>query len=160
MKKGCVVPVNEENFRPYGSYYHVTQGESCSGDWYRMFTTKDVVVERPLKFGITQCDNGKTFLVDSMERHLSSEEVQFAGSAPIILSVADSDPWGNPREEDVASFLLSPGDVVVLKRGIWHDACHSAERKTMYFFLSYTNGEPSETAWLPVLPEPVKIELE
>lgn len=159
MKKGNVQPVSEESFRPYGRYYKATEGKhTCFGE-YESFLTNEEAVPCPLKFGITVCDNEKSFLVDSMERHLSSEEVQFTTDKPIILSVADSDPWGNPKEEDIASFLLEPGDVVVLNRGIWHDACHSTGEKTMYYFLSHTNGEPSETAWLPVTPEPVCIEL-
>jgi hypothetical protein len=53
---------------------------------------------------------------------------------------------------------LEPGDLVVLRRGIWHDACHCVGEKAMYYFLSLTNGAPEETAWLPVLPEPVMVE--
>jgi len=159
MRTGSVIPIGEEVFRPYGKYYNMKNGEVLKTDWYQICTTKETAVSRPLKLGITVCKNEKVFLIDSMERHLSSEEVQFAGAEQIILSVADSDPWQNPKEEDVVSFLLSPGDVVVLNRGIWHDACHCIGGKAMYYFLSDTNGEPSETAWLPVVPEPVRVEL-
>lgn len=159
MKKGNVQKIGEEAFRPYGRYYRITKGTHTVSENYQSYITDDSVVSRPLKFGITVCDNAKEFLVDSMERHLSSEEVQFTSDKPIILSVADSDPWENPKAEDVVSFLLEPGDVVVLNRGIWHDACHSTGEKTMYYFLSYTNGEPSETEWLAVTPNPVCIEL-
>lgn len=152
------IPIREGDFSPFGRYYRLTEEQRAAGVDYESFMTEEPVVSRPLKFGITVCENGHTFPVDSMERHLSSEEIQFAGDGPIILSVADSDPAGNPRAEDVRSFLLEPGDLVVLRRGIWHDACHSLGERAMYYFLSLTNGDPAETAWLPVLPEPVTVE--
>ena len=159
MKKGTVQPISKEAFAPYGEYYNLKEGQNIQTELYLKYKTKEYIVGKPLKFGITVCKNEKSFVVDSMERHLSSEEVQFAGSKPIILSVADSDPCGNPKEDDVASFLLNPGDAIVLKKGIWHDACHSVDGETMYFFLSYTHGEPSETTWLSVVADPVSVDL-
>ncbi len=159
MNKGVVKPISEEAFKRYGQYFNMKDGKHIKNEKISMYMTERTDLIRPLKFGITVCDNANRFQVDSMERHLSSEEVQFAGEKPIILSVASSDPWGNPCTEDVESFLLKPGDLVILNRGIWHDACHSVDGKTTYYFLSYTNGEPSETAWLPVTPEPVWIEI-
>jgi hypothetical protein len=54
---------------------------------------------------------------------------------------------------------MEPGDLVVLKPGVWHDACHAADKHAMYFFLSYSNGDPSETAWIAVSPAPVRVRL-
>ena len=151
------IPISQADFSPYGRYCRLAETPLAKEGGARLFPTRETVMERPLKFGITVCRGGASFLVDSMERHLSSEEIQFAGDGPIILSVANSDPAGNPRAEDVVSFLLEVGDLVVLNRGIWHDACHAVREKSMYYFLSLTNGEPSETAWLPVLPGPVSV---
>lgn len=75
-----------------------------------------------------------------MERHMSTEEVLFAGDKPIILSIANSDPYGMPQAKDVVSLLMEPGDLVVRKRGIWHDACHAVEGHAQYYFLTYSNG--------------------
>ena len=47
---------------------------------------------------MTVCENGGTFPVDTMERHLSTEEILFAGDKPIVLSVAGSDPAGAQAE--------------------------------------------------------------
>ncbi|HIY02311.1 MAG TPA: hypothetical protein IAA26_10765 [Candidatus Blautia faecipullorum] len=159
MKNGSICRIGKEVFRPYGEYYNIKEDNEISSKSYHAYQTATDIITRPLKLGITKCSNEKSFVIDSMERHLSSEEVQIVGNKPIILSVADSDPSGNPRTEDVVSFLLQPGDVIVLKPGIWHDACHSTGGETMYYFLSLTNGEPSETAWLSVKPDPVSVEL-
>ena len=98
MKKGTIQPISKEAFAPYGEYYNLQEEQNIQKELFLKYKTKEYIVGKPLKFGITVCKNEKSFVVDSMERHLSSEEVQFAGSKPIILSVADSDPWGNPKE--------------------------------------------------------------
>ena len=153
------VSIKEFDFTPYGRYWDLKKERGVKTDKYEAYMTIDPPVERPLRFGMTTCENGAAFDVDSMERHLSTEEVLFAGDKPIILSLAASDPAGNPKAEDVVSLLMEPGDLVVIKRGIWHDACHAAASSALYYFLSYSNGDPSETAWLPVTPAPVQVQL-
>ena len=54
---------------------------------------------------------------------------------------------------------LEPGDLVVMKRGIWHDACHAAEGTAQYYFLSHSDSDPDETAWKAVQPAPVQVAL-
>ena len=157
MIKGKIVSIKDADFTPYGRYFDLRKERVTVTDKYEAYMSVDPPVERPLRFGITVCENGDEFNVDSMERHMSTEEVLFAGAKPIVLSLAASDPMAAPKAEDVVSFLMEPGDLVVLNRGIWHDACHAMEDKTMYYFLSYSNGDPSETAWIDVVPEPVTV---
>lgn len=54
---------------------------------------------------------------------------------------------------------MEPGDLVVMKRGIWHDACHAVEGHAQYYFLSYSNGDPDETAWKQIQPAAVQVAL-
>ena len=157
MSGSGVVSIHDFDFSPYGRYFDLRKERGVKTEKYEAYMTVDPPVERPLKFGMTVCENGDAFEVDSMERHLSSEEVLFAGDKPIILSIAASDPAGAPRAGDVVNLLLEPCDLVVLKPGIWHDACHAAAQRAMYYFLSYTNGDPSETTWVPVEPSPVQV---
>ena len=49
--------------------------------------------------------------------------------------------------------------LVVMKRGIWHDACHAVEGHAQYYFLSYSNGDPDETAWKQIQPAAVQVAL-
>ena len=83
----------------------------------------------------------------------------FAQSETPETIVTVGDPAAAPRAEDVVSLRMEPGDLVVLKRGIWHDACHAVEGSAMYYFLSYSSPEPGETAWIPVTPAPVRVQL-
>ncbi len=153
------VSIKDFDFTPYGRYWDLKQERGVRTEKYEAYMTVDPPMERPLRFGMTTCENGPAFDVDSMERHLSTEEILFAGDKPIILSIAASDPAAAPRAEDVVSLRMEPGDLVVLKRGIWHDACHAVEGSAMYYFLSYSSPEPGETAWIPVTPAPVRVQL-
>ncbi len=154
-----IVSIHDFDFTPYGRYFDLRKERGVKTEKYEAYMTVDPPVERPLKFGMTVCENGDSFEVDSMERHLSSEEVLFAGDKPIVLSIAASDPAGAPKSGDIVNLLLEPCDLVVLKPGIWHDACHAANQRAMYYFLSYTNGDPSETTWVPIEPSPVQVKL-
>ena len=156
---GKVISIKEADFTPYGRYFNLKKERCVITERYEAYMTVDPPVTRPLKFGITECSNGQVFSVDSMERHLSTEEVLFTGDRPIILSLADSDPQGEPAAEDVVSFLMEPGDLVVLKKGIWHDACHSAGGRARYYFLANNNGDPDEITWHDVVPGQVDIDL-
>lgn len=159
MLASKVVSIHDFDFTPYGRYFDLRKERGVKTEKYEAYMTVDPPVERPLRFGMTVCENGATFEVDSMERHLSTEEVLFAGDKPIVLSIAASDPAHAPEAEDVVSLLLEPCDLVVLKPGIWHDACHAAKEHAMYYFLSYSNGDPEETTWIPVAPDPVQVTL-
>ena len=153
------ISIKDFDFSPYGRYFNLRNERGVKTDKYEAYMTVDAPVERPLRFGITVCENGAAFEVDSMERHMSTEEVLFAGDKPIILSIADSSSDEAPRAEAVVSLLMEPCDLVVLKRGIWHDACHAVNGSAMYYFLSNSNGDPKETEWLPIFPEAVSVSL-
>lgn len=153
------IPIKAFDFTPYGRYWDLRSERGVKTDKYEAYMTIDPPVERALRFGMTVCENGNTFQVDSMERHMSTEEVLFAGDTPIVLSIAGSDPMGLPQACDVVSLLLEPGDLVVMKPGVWHDACHAVEGRAQYYFLSYNNGDPDEITWKPVQPAAVPVEL-
>ena len=136
------ISIKDFDFTPYGRYWDLHKERGVKTEKYEAYMTIDPPVE-----------------VDSMERHMSTEEVLFAGDKPIILSIANSDPYGMPQAKDVVSLLMEPGDLVVMKRGIWHDACHAVEGHAQYYFLSYSNGDPDETAWKQIQPAAVQVAL-
>lgn len=159
MSQNRIYSLKEFDFSPYGEYYDLRQmSPQKRKDWVS-YLSGDPIMKRPLRFGMTRATNGPHFLVDSMERHLSTEEIQFAGDSPIILSICDSDPMQPPKADRVISFRLEPGEVIVLKRGIWHDACHAVNGYAQYYFLSYSAPDPDETRWRPVEPEPLEYDL-
>lgn len=146
--------LHEIDFTPYGRWYELRAGKRpCR-------TESREALERPYKLGITKTGAG-SFDSAAMERHVSTEEVLFALDAPLVLVAADSSPCGAPQAEDLIAVRIEPGQVVVLGRGIWHDACRCAgEKNSMYCFLAHNNGEPSELAWTEIFPEKVRVQVE
>ena len=56
-----------------------------------------------------------------------------------------------PQAEDVRAVILRAGDVVVLNRGIWHDACRGLGRPSAYYYLaSCDQGKPGHVVFIPV----------
>ena len=134
--KSKAISIKDFDFTPYGRYFNLKSEREVTTDWYKAYMTNDQPIKMPMRFGITECAGLVPFTVKSMERHLSTEEILFAGDKPIVLSVADSDPKGVPRTEDIVSLIMEPGDLVVMNRGIWHDACHAVYNDARYYFLS------------------------
>jgi hypothetical protein len=103
MNESGIISIHDIDFSPYGRYFDLHKERGVKTEKYEAYMTVDPPVARPLRFGITTCENGDAFAVDSMERHLSTEEVLFAGDRPIVLSIAASDPMGRPEAKDVVS---------------------------------------------------------
>lgn len=98
------------------------------------------------------------FSVDTMERHTKTTELIVCGNKPIVLAVANSSPDGAAKAEDIQAFLISPGELVVMDRGIWHDACRCADGDSCYYyFLSLETDE--KAVFQPIEGEPVLVEL-
>ena len=121
------VPVNSTNFKPFGTYYKVMDGAPRTGTGAH--------------FGFTMV-KGMPFTVDTMERHTKTTELIVCGDRPLVLAVADSDPQGHAKAQDIKAFIVSPGELVVMDRGIWHDACRCADGDSCYYyFLSLETDE-------------------
>lgn len=136
------VPVNSTDFKPFGTYYKVMDGtpRTGTGGW-KAWMTPDVCMDDVAHFGFTMV-KGMPFTVDTMERHTKTTELIVCGDKPIVLAVADSDPCGQAKAEDIRAFIISPGEIVVMNRGIWHDACRCGEGGSCYYyFLSLETDE-------------------
>ena len=137
------IPLTEENFAPYGKYVKVMEGGGRT--------------EVPANIGFTQV-GGMPLVVDSMEVHNLTTEFLACGNKPIVLAVADSDPHGKGAEaSDIRAFVLQPGEFVVMDKGIWHDACRSAEGDECYYYFMAQNLEVPE--FVPIIGEAVRVEL-
>ncbi len=149
--------ITKENFTPFGRYYNVFEERKTITEDFECYMLRELHVDEPMNFGITKCKAGD-FNSVSMERHFLTEEPQFCGDGDMVLTVANSDPEKAPMEEDVRAFIMKPGDLAVLHKGIWHDANHGVDKDTMYYFMA-TNKAPDsrETEWIKVEPQPVHV---
>lgn len=158
MRSVRPVPISELDFSPYGQYCNLRDEPWMEKDGlFQAFRSRSAVVSRPLKLGITRIGESGNFRCRKMERHISTEELLFPGDKPLIMAVANSDPEGLPREEDIVVVKFRPGDLVILNKGIWHDACRAEEGETYYYFMANNDGNPRETEWVPVHPAPVQV---
>lgn len=157
MRTIRAVPITKENFAPFGRYYNLYEERGTKTENFEAYMVNELQADEPMNFGMTTCKAGD-FESISMERHFMTEEPQFCGDGDMVLTVADSDPELCPNEADVCSFVLKPGDLAVLAKGVWHDANHGTTKDTMYYFMA-TNKAPNsrETEWVEVKPEPVKV---
>lgn len=157
MKTLVPIPITKYNFLPYGQCWMISMPNSK--------TTPDletdalfVALNRPLRLGITYSTGGD-FTCSEMERHNSTEEFLFSGDTELILAVSNSPADKLPDTQDIQAFILSPGTVICLNRGIWHAACHPIGNDSYYYFMAHNNGAPDETRWFPVTPDPVMIQV-
>ncbi len=159
MREIKPIKLTKENFAPYGKYVNLKVGErNRRGDDWECWATLNPPMNVLMDLGMTKSLSSGTFLSDSMERHLATEEVLFVGNKPNVLCIANSDPDGNPMEDDVVAFYMDVGDLVVLNKGIWHDANHGIEEDTYYYYLaSSESDDPREIEFIDVKPEPVKV---
>ncbi|MCW5710659.1 ureidoglycolate lyase [Shinella sp.] len=93
--------------------------------------------------------------VKSMERHFHTKEALFACGSPIVLAVADTKSEA-PEAKDVKAIVLREGDLVILKEGIWHDACHGLGVPTCYYW--YAECDPAITdPWVAISGGPINL---
>lgn len=144
--------ISEIDFSAYGRIYHL------GGSLGFRFTDADLM-ERAYKLGMTHSGAG-SFKCSAMERHVSTEEILFAGDGTLALCVSLDSPAAAPEAGNILCVLIEPGDVVVLNKGVWHDACRGLEGKdTLYYFMALNNGEASELKWVKVQPEGPEVQL-
>lgn len=150
------VEIREFNFADYGIHYNMLRDREnvihSSGVSYEDHMTCLPLLDTPGHLGYT-VGQRTPYTLHSMEKHEHTMEAVFCAAAPIVLCVAASCGEMPPRAGDVRAVILRPGDVAVLKRGIWHDACHGLGRQTAYYYLASKGKTPA--VWVEVEGEAV-----
>lgn len=152
------VYATEENFRPYGIFRQVIDDTIRTGEGgWRAWMTKDICMDDVCNIGITYA-KGLPFLVSAMESHSLTQEVLVCGDKPMVLAVADTDAKEKgAKPEDIRAFMIKPGQVITLHKGIWHAACRSAEGEECYYYFLAHSLEPA--VFIPIDGEVVEVEL-
>lgn len=143
--------ISHSNFLPYGRWYDLLQDpdqvlHSC-GIGFEDHMTKEPLIDTPGHLGYTTGDSAP-YCVMSMEKHSHTEEALFCAAEPILLTVAVSRENQPPLAEDIRAFLLYPGEVAILRRDIWHDACRGIGKETGYYYLASRGAAPAD--WIVV----------
>ena len=63
-------------------------------------------------------------------------------------------------QDEIEAFVIAPGQVVVMHRNVWHDACRGATRATPYYWMAICGL--GESPWIPVAggPRPIEVKSE
>lgn len=159
------VNVREADFSAYGRVYAMT-GSGNAGDpvtgiirsegpgWTDAYTAAPLLGSNG-SLGLTK-GGPAPFTTTQMERHLLTEEALFCAADPIVLAVAASTDGAQPRAEDIRAFVITPGTVVVLNKGTWHDACRGIGKDAYYYWMA-TCGLGDGSPWVEVAGGSVRV---
>ena len=158
--------LTSEAFAPYGTYFPMTGTPQVpdavgivrsAGIGWEDSRTEHPLIDLPGSLGVTR-GGAAPYAATHMERHMNTQEALFCMREPIILAVAAPAPLDNPQAGDIRAFVIQPGDVVVLERGVWHDACRGVGREALYYWFAACNdGGP--VIWMEIAGGPVQIDI-
>ena len=158
MKQVKAIHATPENFKDFGVVTRLTDNDCFQGEGWKCWMTDDVCMDQPAHFGMTYVKTYPPYEVASMELHTKTKELMVCGEdRPIVVALANTDPSGHAHAEDVRAFIIEPGEILVINKGIWHDACRALDAPTFYYFLSLETDEPA--VFQPLDGGPVEIVL-
>lgn len=146
-------------FAPYGRVFDLAAPDSdgikhMSGDgWTDGFTLSPLIDGRG-HLGMTQ-GPAAPWLARQMERHPKTEEALFCAGAPIVLAVAPGGEAEAPLAGTIEAFVIQPGQVAVMNRGVWHDACRGLNGPTPYYWMAICGLGPDP--WVEIAGGPVEV---
>lgn len=140
MEKRVIVrELTAEAFKDFGkvidlpSYAPPKTGEGW--DCWNYVAMMDV--SEPIGMGLV-ITKDRELMVDSMERHVSREELLLPFDKEIIQPVAAcldiEDPEESPDPETVRCFRIKPGQGIVIGRGVWHSPAYPVGGDSTYLF--------------------------
>ncbi|RUS44968.1 ureidoglycolate lyase [Cohnella sp. AR92] len=128
-----------EAFAPYGKVIDLPDSApSKSGDGWDCWSYVQMLdANVPVGFGLVVTRRREP-IVDSMERHVSREELLLTFDREIIQPVARcadiDDPDERPDPTTVKCFKIKPGQAIVIGRGVWHSPAYAAAEDARYLF--------------------------
>jgi ureidoglycolate lyase len=153
------VPVSEIDFLKYGNYFNMNNPLDnlwvSQGDGWSDVRTTAPIISTAGSLGITQ-GSPLPCKVSKMERHLHTQEALFCLTDPIVIAIANSGEDKQPLASTIEAVIIQPGEVIVLNKGIWHDACHGINKSVRYYWLAEEyEGEPTE--WVDIIGGPIEL---
>ncbi|MDQ2067302.1 ureidoglycolate lyase [Xinfangfangia sp. CPCC 101601] len=148
-------------FAPFGRVYDLRGAEdpgvkASSGDGWSDRFIRGSLIDGAGSLGRTVGPSAP-WDCHEMERHPLTEEALFCAENPIVLAVAPSGEGTAPLAHEVRGFILRPGQVAVMYRNIWHDACRGLHGPTAYYWMAQTGL--GIDPWVEVAGGAVRVEL-
>ncbi len=153
-------PLTPSGFAPFGRVLDL-RGEAdfgiatVSGEGWRDSYTLAPLIDGQGHLGMTLGPSAP-WECRQMERHPRTEEALFCAGAPIVLAVAPPGEAPAPQAGSLQAFVLQPGQVAVMSRGVWHDACRGLAGPTPYHWMAICGLGPDP--WVAVEGGPVRVQ--
>lgn len=153
-----VKDLNENNFKEFGKVIDIpnTPAPKTGEGWdcWNYLAMMDVSV--PIGMGLVNTKE-RDFLVETMERHVSRDELLIPLGQEIIQPVAIcqdiDDPEESPDSTTVQCFRIKPGQGIIIKKGVWHSTAYPANGDTTYLFAIEKKpdkfGDEMVKPWVP-----------
>lgn len=153
-------PVSAGTFARFGAVHDLADDSDAGivrtdGNGWRDGFTRSPLIAGSGHLGMTQ-GGSAPWLCAEMERHHETEEALFCAGLPIVLAVAPASSASAPRRDEIEAFVIAPGQAVVMRKGVWHDACRGLSGPTSYYWMAVCGLEASP--WVPVEDGPLLIE--
>lgn len=152
-------PLTAEGFAPFGRVHDLTGHVApdvniMAGDGWSDSYTLRPLIDGLGHLGMTQ-GPAAPWTCRQMERHPLTEEAVFCATAPIVLAVAPPGTASAPHAGTLAAFIIPPGMVAVMNRGVWHDACRGLHGPTPYYWMAVCGL--GQDPWVSVDGGPVEV---
>ncbi|MEI3612777.1 ureidoglycolate lyase [Pseudogracilibacillus sp. SO30301A] len=155
-----VQELSAKEFEPFGKIVDLpnTPAPKVGKGWecWNYIAMLDVSV--PIGMGLVNTKE-RELVVDSMERHVSREELLLALDKEIIQPVAIcqdiNDPNEKPRPDTVKAFRIKPGQGIIINKGVWHSPSYPVNGDSTYLFAIEKKpdkfGDEMVNPWVPFI---------
>ena len=156
----AVDQLTDEAFAPFGRVIVRPARESdAKGDPWRWWAETAVLEpnDRGYAVGYLEVEPGRSGF-DWAERHLRSEELVIPVRGELLLYVGPPDQADQPARERFRVFRVTPGQAVVLGKGVWHGAPLAADgpATALVLLLERTGREDTDLAAFDEVPVEVE----
>lgn len=154
------VSISEIDFSPYGVYYDMKNNPEIvlhsKGEGWEDHMTKTPILDTPAHLGYTLGEKAP-YEIKKMEKHSHTKEAMFCASEPVVVALAKNGNGRAPKAENIVAVILHPGDMIVINRNVWHDACHGINKQSYYYYIATAGKQPAE--WIDIEGERVIVEV-
>lgn len=146
-----------EAFAPFGRVLeNLPHAPTKDGEGWSCHSPVDfMITDAPLGVGIVYCSETPA-RVDSLERHVSREELLWATTEDLLMAVDLpihlGDPEARPSADTTRVFRIRAGQAMIINRGTWHSPAYAVRGESRYFFLVERKPDlvdQDKAPWIP-----------